>query len=76
MGLEVMPLKRVHPSFYHHDTCPPLLDDLIDRALLMNHTGLELMQLFEQKGHKPAIQPISEFLKAGSADKCLTLALT
>jgi len=49
---------------------------LIDRALFLNHAGPELMQLIEQKGYIPIIQPVSEFLKAGGANKCLTLALT
>ena len=119
MGLEVVSLKLVHPSFYHLDTCLcPLLDDqvmyypaafdeaslktieahvrpenriivsekdalhfacnavLVDRVLFMNHAGPELLQLLEQKGYTPIIQPVSEFLKAGGANKCLTLTLT
>ena len=49
---------------------------LIDRHLFLNHSGPELTQLLEQKGYTPIIQPVSEFLKAGGANKCLTLALT
>jgi N-dimethylarginine dimethylaminohydrolase len=119
MGLEVVSLKLIHPSFYHLDTCLcPLLDDqvmyypaafdksslktieahvrpenriivgekdalrfacnavLVNRVLFMNHAGPKLLQLIEQKGYTPIIQPVSEFLKAGGANKCLTLALT
>ena len=49
---------------------------LVDRALFLNHASPELTQLLEQKGYTPVIQPVSEFLKAGGANKCLTLALT
>ena len=49
---------------------------LVDRVLFLNHAGPDLMQLLEDKGYKPVIQPVSEFLKAGGANKCLTLALT
>lgn len=48
---------------------------LVDRVLFLNHAGPELIQLLEQKGYTPVIQPVSEFLKAGGANKCLTLAL-
>ncbi len=48
---------------------------LVGRLLFMNHAGPELTQLLEQKGYTPVIQPVSEFLKAGGANKCLTLAL-
>jgi len=49
---------------------------LVDRVLFLNHAGPKLIQLLEQKGYTPIIQPVSEFLKAGGANKCLTLALT
>ena len=49
---------------------------LVDRVLFLNHAGPELIQLLEQKGYTPVIQPVPEFLKAGGANKCLTLALT
>jgi len=49
---------------------------LVDRTLFLNQASPELTQLLEQKGYTPAIQPVSEFLKAGGANKCLTLALT
>jgi len=48
---------------------------LLDRVLFLNHAGPELIQLLEQKGYSPVIQPVPEFLKAGGANKCLTLAL-
>ncbi len=48
---------------------------LVGRLLFMNHAGPELTQLLEQKGYTPVIQPVSEFLKAGGANKCLALAL-
>lgn len=57
----------------HHFACNAVL---IDRALFLNHAGPKLIQLLEQKGYTPVIQPVSEFLKAGGANKCLTLALT
>ena len=49
---------------------------LVDRVLFLNHAGPELIQNLEQKGYTPVIQPVSEFQKAGGANKCLTLALT
>ena len=49
---------------------------LIDRHLFLNHAGPGLTQLLEQKGYTPIIQPVSEFMKAGGANKCLTLALS
>lgn len=119
LGLEVVSLRLIHPSFYHLDTCfCPLLDGqamyypaafdaaslksieahirpenriivsdedavhfacnavLVDRVLFLNHAGPKLIQLLEQKGYTPIVQPVSEFLKAGGANKCLTLALT
>lgn len=48
---------------------------LVGRMLFMNHAGPELAQLIKNKGYMPIIQPVSEFLKAGGANKCLTLAL-
>ena len=48
---------------------------LMDRVLFLNHAGPELIQLLEHKGYNPVIQTVSEFLKAGGANKCLTLAL-
>ncbi len=49
---------------------------LADRVLFLNHAGPELTQHLEKKGYTPVIQPVPEFLKAGGANKCLTLALT
>ena len=49
---------------------------LVDRVLFLNHAGPELVKTLERKGYTPVIQPVSEFLKAGGANKCLTLALT
>ena len=49
---------------------------LTDRTLFLNHAGPNLLQLLEQKGYTPIIQPVSEFMKAGGANKCLTLALS
>lgn len=48
---------------------------LVGRMLFMNHARPELAQLIKNKGYMPVIQPVSEFLKAGGANKCLTLAL-
>jgi len=55
-----------------HFTCNAVL---VDRVLFLNHAGPELIQLIEEKGYTPIIQPVTEFLKAGGANKCLTLAL-
>ena len=49
---------------------------LVDRTLFMNDIEPEFTQLLEQKGYTPLLQPVYEFLKAGGANKCLTLALT
>jgi N-dimethylarginine dimethylaminohydrolase len=56
-----------------HFTCNAVL---ADQMLFLNHASPETVQLIEQKGYKPIIQPVFEFLKAGGANKCLTLALT
>ncbi|MDH5764032.1 MAG: arginine deiminase-related protein [Nitrospinota bacterium] len=49
---------------------------LMNRVLFLNHASPKLIQLLEHKGYTPAIQPVSEFLKAGGANKCLTLPLS
>jgi N-dimethylarginine dimethylaminohydrolase len=49
---------------------------LVGRTLFLNHAGPDLIQLLEEKGYTTVIQPVSEFLKAGGANKCLTLPLT
>ena len=48
---------------------------LVERTLFLNDAGPELIQLLEHKGYTPTIQPVSEFLKAGGGNKCLTLTL-
>ena len=55
-----------------HFTCNAVL---VDRVLFLNRAAPEFLQLLEHKGYTPIIQPVSEFLKAGGANKCLTLAL-
>jgi N-dimethylarginine dimethylaminohydrolase len=47
----------------------------IDRTLFMNHAGSELQAKLSQWGYDVRIHPVSEFLKAGGANKCLTLLL-
>ena len=49
---------------------------LAGRVLFMNHASPELTQTLESKGYIVNIQPVSEFMKAGGANKCLTLALS
>lgn len=56
-----------------HFTCNAVL---VGRTLFLNHAGPDLLQLLEQKGYTPVIQPVPEFLKAGGANKCLTLDLS
>ena len=49
---------------------------LSGRTLFMNHASPALQQAIENKGLVVSIQPVTEFLKAGGANKCLTLALS
>jgi N-dimethylarginine dimethylaminohydrolase len=57
----------------YHFACNAVL---VDRTLFLNHAESDLIQLLEQKGYTPIVQPVSEFLKAGGSNKCLALSLT
>ncbi len=46
------------------------------RVLCLNHASPELIQDLENKGYSVIIRPVTEFMKAGGANKCLTLALS
>jgi len=48
----------------------------IDRTVIMNKASVELKHTLEQKGFKVLETPLTEFLKAGGAAKCLTLRVT
>lgn len=49
---------------------------LVDRNIIMNHVSDDLGRRLEAAGYTVIIKPVSEFLKAGGANKCLTLELT
>lgn len=49
---------------------------LAGRILFMNHASPNLTQELTNKGFTVDVQPVSEFMKAGGANKCLTLALS
>jgi N-dimethylarginine dimethylaminohydrolase len=48
---------------------------LADRTIIMNHASQELKTRLEQAGYSVLTVSVSEFLKAGGANKCLTMAL-
>jgi lysine-ketoglutarate reductase/saccharopine dehydrogenase-like protein (TIGR00300 family) len=48
----------------------------IDRLVVLNQASDELKQLLEDRGFKVVETPLTEFLKAGGAAKCLTLRVT
>jgi N-dimethylarginine dimethylaminohydrolase len=47
----------------------------LDRHVFMNGASDSLRNKLEDAGFKPVITPLSEFMKAGGAAKCLTLKL-
>lgn len=48
----------------------------IGKTIIMNHISDELRQKIAEKGFEVVETPLSEFLKAGGAAKCLTLRVT
>ena len=48
---------------------------LLDRNIIMNHASAKLENQLENAGYTVYICPVNEFLKAGGANKCLTLEL-
>lgn len=48
---------------------------LADGNIIMNHAGKGLRKKLEDAGYTVFIKPVTEFLKAGGANKCLTLEL-
>lgn len=48
---------------------------LVDKTILMNHAGAHLKKRLENAGYSVHIKPVTEFLKAGGANKCLTMQL-
>jgi len=49
---------------------------LVDPYLFVHSAGRALRSRLKQAGYTVVLQPVSEFLKAGGATKCLTLALS
>lgn len=48
---------------------------LAEKTLFMNGASRELRSRLERAGYVVAARPVTEFLKAGGANKCLTMAL-
>lgn len=48
----------------------------VDRIIVMNHASKELKQRLTEVGFEVLETPLTEFLKAGGAAKCLTLRVT
>ncbi len=48
---------------------------LLDDHLLLNHASEALKHRLEEEGYRVCVNPVTEFLKAGGANKCLTLCL-
>ncbi len=49
---------------------------LAGKNLFLNHASDDLRQTLEGLGYHVQVKPVSEFMKAGGANKCLTLELT
>jgi len=49
---------------------------LVDRNIILNAVSDDLGRRLEAAGYTVIVNPVSEFLKAGGANKCLTLQLT
>lgn len=47
---------------------------LLDDTLFMNHASPALKKTLEKEGYTVRIQEVSEFIKAGGANRCLTFA--
>ena len=47
----------------------------VDRAVILNQASSSLRQQLEERGYTVLETPLTEFLKAGGAAKCLTLRL-
>ncbi|MFQ5481833.1 MAG: dimethylarginine dimethylaminohydrolase family protein [Nitrospinaceae bacterium] len=48
---------------------------LVNNTLFMNHASPDLRKRLEKEGYRVRIHNVDEFLKAGGANKCLTIAL-
>lgn len=48
---------------------------LVEDTIVMNHASSDLKSRLEQAGYRVLTVAVSEFLKAGGANKCLTIAL-
>ncbi len=48
----------------------------IERVVVMNNASIELQQILGERGFTVVETPLTEFLKAGGAAKCLTLRVT
>ncbi|GJL77077.1 MAG: hypothetical protein NPINA01_00660 [Nitrospinaceae bacterium] len=48
---------------------------LAGKNIILNHAGNDLKNQLEKAGYAVFIKPVTEFLKAGGANKCLTLEL-
>jgi N-dimethylarginine dimethylaminohydrolase len=48
----------------------------VGRRIFMNSASAHLQERLRAGGFLPILTPLSEFLKAGGAAKCLTLELT
>lgn len=67
----------VNEADAHHFACNAVLipDHLDAGTIVMNHASSTLSQQLHDLGYKIIIQPVNEFMRAGGANKCLTLII-
>ena len=66
-------LRLLRPQQKHLVACCNAVD--LDGTILMNGASSKLQAHLRGVGFTPEIIPLSEFMKAGGAAKCLTLKL-
>ena len=48
---------------------------LVEKTILLHHASQDLTRQLENAGYSVCVKPLTEFIKAGGANKCLTLEL-
>src|SRR6266704_2972292 len=85
LGCLVISVELVDPRFYHLDTCscplpdggavwfPAAFDEYGQRAIVLPEGAPKLVATLVDRGYRCHELPMSEFIKAGGACKCLTM---
>lgn len=48
---------------------------LVDTTVFLNHASADLKKNLEKRGYSVHVQPVTEFIKSGGANKCLTISI-